>query len=313
MRDGVRSAPAFQGQKFADACHSRHPEDRLGIGVQRRRRVPRTRGQTATIWTSSRRSGSSAQLRRAANWSWDRCWRGNRARGCSCLYRRRAVRAHQDAAARSLQMANESGRHGRAPGGASAPSCPGHARNAPSTFECAVRSLQTDGGEGAGNEDAPECGVLRTRPNTPENARSLPLEHSPRGARADMRDGARPAPAFSGQKRITTRHCATTPFDATKRRRITRRRFRWRWLRSLRPPARSWAGAREARLPSRRGAPQCRSDRRRTPDKRQLRRATISQRSGATLPRGRRSSQRMRPVSATAYAPCAAASGLWSA
>ena len=43
MQDGGRSAPAFSGQKFADACHSRRPEDWLGIGVQRRQRVPNSR------------------------------------------------------------------------------------------------------------------------------------------------------------------------------------------------------------------------------------------------------------------------------
>jgi Rrf2 family transcriptional regulator, iron-sulfur cluster assembly transcription factor len=61
----------------------------------------------------------------------------------------------------------------------------------------------------------------------------------------------------------------------------------WRWLRSLRPPARFWAGAREARLSSRPGALPFPSDRQRTPDKRRLRRATVSLRLGPTLPQGR--------------------------
>ena len=72
-----------------------------------------------------------------------------------------------------------------------------------------------------------------------DNARSLPLRNIVPAAHAEKRDSWRPAPAFSGQKPANTRHCAKTPFDGTKRRRITRRRFRWRWLRSLRPPARS--------------------------------------------------------------------------
>src|ERR1700722_8923634 len=52
-------------------------------------------------------------------------------------------------------------------------------------------------------------------------------------------------------KSLSLRAMRMTRFDGTKRRRITRSRFRWRWLRSPRPPARSWAGAREAQLSSR--------------------------------------------------------------
>jgi IstB-like ATP binding protein len=47
---------------------------------------------------------------------------------------------------------------------------------------------------------------------------------------------------------------------------------------SLRPPARSVAGAREVRLPSQRVAPSCPPDRQRTPDMRQLPRSRRTQR-----------------------------------
>jgi hypothetical protein len=95
--------------------------------------------------------------------------------------------------------------------------------------------------------------VLSERALTPrDNARSLPLEHSPCGARRYAGSHATLASLFRS-KVCYYAPFAMTPLDGTTRRRITRRLSRWRWLRSLRPPARSWAGARRfttARPPS---------------------------------------------------------------
>jgi hypothetical protein len=73
--------------------------------------------------------------------------------------------------------------------------------------------------KGTGGEDARRKRGRSERALTPrDKARSLPPSNIVPAAHADMRDGTRPAPAFSGQKLVTTRHCATTPFDGTKRR-----------------------------------------------------------------------------------------------
>jgi hypothetical protein len=91
----------------------------------------------------------------------------------------------------------------------------------------------------AGGEGASESALISERAFTPRDSAKSPSSNTLPAARADMMDRRRPAPAFSGQKPVTTRHCATASFDGTKRRRITRRWLRWRWLRSLRRPARS--------------------------------------------------------------------------
>ena len=78
----------------------------------------------------------------------------------------------------------------------------------------------------AGGEGASESALIPSAPSGHGTVRSLPLRYIVPAARAHMRDGRGPAPAFSGQKLVTTRHCAMTPFDGTKRRRIIRRRLR---------------------------------------------------------------------------------------
>ena len=67
-------------------------------------------------------------------------------------------------------------------------------------------------GKGAGGESASEVGMLPSALTPPEQcAKFSPFEHRRERREADMRDGVRPAPAFSGQKPVNNRHCATRP------------------------------------------------------------------------------------------------------
>jgi hypothetical protein len=129
--------------------------------------------------------------------------------GRSRLHRRCAVRAHQDSAARSLQMAKGSGRRRPATGSCerAQPSriCTKRAKHELNAPPAPLRQAKGSGRR----RRVGKCAYFRARLHATGQCEVSRFDHRP-SARAAMRDGARPAPAFSGRKPANTRHCATT-------------------------------------------------------------------------------------------------------